>query len=78
MEETKLKEILALVFDISKEKNTLRVRTWRELKRMKAELKFRSLWLLPNNKNNLSDFKNIRNEIRRNGGKADVLLVEVI
>ena len=71
-------KILALVFDIPKEKNTLRVRTWRKLQKKGAELKFRSLWLLPNNKRNLFDFKAIRNDIRKNGGKAEVLLIEVM
>ena len=78
MEETKSKDVLALVFDISREKNTLRVRTWRELQRIGAELKFRSLWLLPNNMNNLSDFKAVRNNIRKDGGKAESLLIKVL
>ncbi len=78
MEETKSKDVLALVFDISREKNTLRVRTWRELQRIGAELKFRSLWLLPNNMNNLSDFKAVRNNIRKDGGKAEILLIKVL
>lgn len=69
---------LALVFDIPKEKNALRVRTWRELQRINAKLKFRSLWSLTNNKRNLSDFKYIRNDIRKNGGRAEILVMDVI
>ena len=78
MKEIKSQQVLGLVFDIPKEKNALRVRTWRELQRIEAELKFRSLWLLPNDKRNLSDLKVIRNDIRKNGGKSEVLLLEVM
>jgi hypothetical protein len=78
MEQANSKQVLALIFDIPKEKNTLRVKTWRELQRLEAELKFRSLWVLPNTKRNLSDFKYLRNEIEKSGGKAEVLLFDVM
>lgn len=71
-------KLLALVFDIPTKKNALRVRTWRELQRIGAGLKFRSLWVLENTSRNLSDFKSLRADIRRCGGKAEVLLIEVV
>jgi hypothetical protein len=72
------KRNLALAFDIPKSKNALRVGTWRELQRLGAELRFRSLWLLPENERNISDFRFLRNEIRKGGGKAEVMLLEVV
>ena len=71
-------EMIALIFDIPKDKTALRVRTWRELRRVGAELRFRSLWSMPHTKRNLSDLKFIMKDIRKFGGKAEVVTFKVI
>lgn len=71
-------KVLILCYDIPHEANALRVYTWRRLKNLKAQLKLTSLWALPNTKQNLNELRNLCKRIRVKGGRAEVLLAEVM
>jgi len=66
-----------LCFDIPIGKNALRIKIWRWLKKLGAEQKMRSYWVLPFSDKNLVDFKSICKEITKNGGEAEVIVGEV-
>ncbi|MDI6807150.1 MAG: hypothetical protein QMD14_05090 [Candidatus Aenigmarchaeota archaeon] len=73
-----MKKILILVFDIPRENAYLRVKTWRKLKELGAELKYGSHWVLFYTKENLIRLEKICEEIRKFGGKAEVIKGEKI
>jgi hypothetical protein len=69
---------IILCFDIPTQKNALRIRIWRWLKKLGAEQKMKSYWGLPFSERNLIDFKIICKEIIKNGGKAEVIVGETV
>ena len=71
-------KILMLVFDLPREKAYPRVKVWRKLKKMGAKLEFDSHWVLPHSKRNLIELKRICKEIRKSGGKAEVIKGEKV
>ena len=73
-----MREFLVLVFDIPREKAYLRVKIWRKLQKFGAELRYGSHWTLPFNKENLANMKQICKEIRKSGGKAEVIKGEKV
>ena len=73
-----MKKFLILVFDIPREKAYLRVRVWRKLQMLKAKLEYGSHWILPYSRKNLIELKRICEEIRKFGGKAEVIRSEKI
>lgn len=72
-----MKKIL-LCFDIPRKKNYIRTKTWRKLQKIGAELRLGSYWMLPFVNDNLKFFKEISNEIIRNGGRAEIIIGEII
>jgi H/ACA ribonucleoprotein complex subunit 4 len=73
-----MKKIVILSFDIPRSKAGFRVKVWRELQDLGASLQMRSFWVLPFNKSNLREFKKVCEEIIMNGGKASVVVGDVI
>jgi len=71
-------KILILTFDLRGEKWAARKKIWRMLKRVGAELEYKSHWTLSYNKKNLENFTTICSEIKRLGGKAEVIKGEKI
>lgn len=70
--------IIVLSFDIPLNKASFRVKIWRELRKLGAENRMRSHWVLPFSKRNLKDLKNIAEEIKKNGGKAEIMVGEKV
>jgi len=68
---------IILCFDIPVKKNTLRVRIWRHLQKLGAELKMSSYWTLSFSDRNLTDIKSICKDIKENGGKAEIIVGEI-
>ncbi|MDI6825916.1 MAG: hypothetical protein QMD36_01830 [Candidatus Aenigmarchaeota archaeon] len=66
-------EQLILVFDLSGDNWTVRKKIWRELQESGSKLAYRSHWTLPLNERNVIEFKRICEEIRKFGGKAEVI-----
>ncbi|MEM5773345.1 MAG: hypothetical protein QXL86_03960 [Candidatus Aenigmatarchaeota archaeon] len=73
-----MKKILILAFDLKGDNWTNRKKIYRLLQQMGAELIYKSHWILPYNKKNLSDMKWVCNEIRKCGGKAEVIKGEKV
>jgi len=69
---------LFFTFDIPLDKPSFRVKAWRILKKMGAEQKMRSYWLLPYTERNLSDLKTLGREIVKSGGLAEIVEGNVI
>jgi hypothetical protein len=69
---------LILSFDIPKERGSLRIRIWRELNKIGADNTFGSYWTLSDNKSNQVEFKKIKREIVKFGGKASVIIGEEV
>lgn len=69
---------VVLCFDIPRGKASLRVKVWRELKKLGAELGMGSYWSLPHNKRNLADFKKLARDVVKGGGTASVIAGDVI
>jgi len=65
------------MFDIPREKNYLRTKTWRKLLKIGAELRLGSYWSLSLNKRSLNLVKEISNEIIKNGGKSEIVIGEI-
>jgi len=65
---------LMLVYDIPKGKNSLLVRTWRQLNKLKAEKYMDSIWFLSDNETNRLQLKRIKNIIIEGGGKAELII----
>ena len=53
-------------------------REFGDLQRIGAKLKYRSHWILPYDKRKLADMKRVCKEIRRFGGKAEIIKGEKI
>jgi len=73
-----MRKIIVLSFDIPRNKSTLRVNIWRQLKLMGAELRLGSYWTLPFSIKNLVDIKNIAKEIKNSGGDAEIIIGEKV
>lgn len=73
-----MKKIIILSFDIPRSKAGFRVKVWRELQSIGAKLQTRSFWSLSFSEMNLIEFKRICKEIIDNGGKAEVIIGNVI
>ena len=71
-----MKKMILLAFDIPRDKASLRVKVWRELKKMNAKSELGSLWALPFNKENLLCLRLIAKEIRIAGGGAKIIIGE--
>jgi hypothetical protein len=70
------KKIIILSFDIALEKASLRVKVWRKLKEIGAELRMKSCWVLPFSKANLTYMEEIAKEIIKASGKAEIVVGE--
>ena len=66
-------ETLILTFNLIGNNWSVRKKIWRELQESGAKLAYRSHWTLPLNEENLIEFKRICEEIRKFGGKAEVI-----
>lgn len=73
-----MENLLILVFDLKGESWSARKKIWRELIRVGAKPLYRSHWILPYTKKNLMKFKKICEDIRKFGGKAEVIKGEKI
>jgi hypothetical protein len=73
-----MEKILILVFDLKGKSWAIRKRVWRELTQVGAKLLYRSHWILPYNRKNLIELKKICEEIKKFGGKAEVIRGEKI
>jgi hypothetical protein len=69
--------VIALSFDLPRNKPSLRVKVWRELQKIGAERRSGSYWTLPFSERNLADFKSIYKEIIQNDGRAEIIVGEV-
>lgn len=73
-----MKKLLILTFGLKGKNWKIRKRVWRELTQVGAKLLYRSHWILPYNRKNLSEFKRICEDIRKFGGKAEVIRGEKV
>ena len=73
-----MKQLLVLAFDLKGESWAIRKRVWRELQQIGAELKYKSHWVLPYSKRNLVDMEWVCNDIRKYGGKAEIIKGEKV
>lgn len=73
-----MKQLLILAFDLKGENWKVRKKIWRYLQETGAELIYTSHWVLPYNKRNLASMKWVCDEIKKSGGKAEVIRGEKI
>jgi hypothetical protein len=73
-----MKKVIVLSFDIPLNKASFRTKIWRGLIKLGAENKMRSHWALPFSKENLLEFKRIAKEIKKQGGKVELIVGRVI
>lgn len=73
-----MKKLLILAFDLKGRNWKIRKRVWRELTQVGAKLLYRSHWVLSYNRKNLVELKRICEEIRKFGGKAEVIKGEKV
>lgn len=73
-----MKIILVLAFDLKGKNWKLRKKINRLLHEMGAKLIYTSHWILPYGKMNVVSMKQICNEIRKYGGKAEVIKGEKV
>jgi hypothetical protein len=73
-----MEKLLILAFDLKGENWAIRKRIWRELTRIGAKILYRSHWILPYSRKNLIELKRICEEIRKFGGRAEVIKGEKI
>lgn len=71
-------KFLMLVFDLPKRDGYGRIKIWRKLRKIGAKFKYGSHWVLPFNKKNLIELKEICKEIRKLNGKAEVIKGEKV
>ena len=73
-----MKQSLILAFDLKEENWTMRKRIYRQLQNIGAKLIYTSHWVLPFSKENLVNMKQICNDVRSYGGKAEVIKGEKV
>jgi hypothetical protein len=69
---------IILSFDIPLNKSSLRVKIWRELKKIGAEQELGSHWVLPFNQQNLENMKFVAKEILNSGGNVRLIVGEKV
>lgn len=73
-----MNQLIILAFDLKGKNWKVRKRIWRYLQETGAKLAYKSHWILPYNKRNVSSMKWICNEIKNFGGNAEVIKGEKI
>lgn len=71
-------QVIILVFGMKGGNWKIRKRIYRYLQELGAELVYTSHWVLPYNKRNLTDMKCVCDEIRKYGGRAEIIKGEKV
>lgn len=65
--------MLIFSFELPRTRASLRVKVWRQLKKLGAKYEINSFWSLEYSKENTGKLSNLAKEILENGGKAEIL-----
>jgi hypothetical protein len=71
-------KVVILAFDIPRNKGYLRVKVWRELQKIGAKNTLSSHWILPYSRANFKNMKKLSEEIKRVGGRAEIIVGEKV